>query len=453
MPDSPRDHLPASFLERLFYLQPGELRTILPYFSLYFLLFLGLTLADGLSLALFVQKVGADRLPACYALTAVLNLFGIAAYLWWIRRVGSVRIFQAILLGSLTLHLGIWIIDRFWGPGESWYALLFVGREMSFTLVLMHFGTYLLDFFSREQLQRVLPIIYGGGRVGGIAGGIVLQTVPRLLEPIDMVLLIVGLFGIGILFLAVLRPPKPEAETIEPTEPAKQVEVSNAGSKEMATDEREHDLEQQAMSSIRGFLKFVWHDRLMFWTTVTSILYVICRWILNFQYSTQFEQHFSNAAEMTQFLGLYSQIALTASLLLQMTLVNRLVSWVGLKGSHLLYGLLLVGAFTGNLLSAAFAVAVFSRFVEAELRFGLRNPVAQMILNQFSKQVRVPARAWSLGFLIPGSTLATAVLLTKVPLYTGPQGVAWLGLFMGACYVGTSFRLYASFRDPASNHT
>src|SRR3712207_8886041 len=51
----------------------GELRRLWPFFLLYLALFAALTLADGFSLSLFVQRVGAEHLPGAYALIAALK--------------------------------------------------------------------------------------------------------------------------------------------------------------------------------------------------------------------------------------------------------------------------------------------------------------------------------------------------------------------------------------------
>lgn len=142
-------------------------------------------------------------------------------------------------------------------------------------------------------------------------------------------------------------------------------------------------------------------------------------------------------------------LRLLFSLVLQLILVSRLVAWIGLRGAHFLYGGLVLGTFCGNMVWMTFPMAVFSRFVETELRFGLRNPINQMILNQFSKAVRVPVRAWTLGFLIPVSTLGTAVLLSQVPVYAGMGAIAWLGATAGLGYVAASFRLFAHMGSPA----
>ncbi|MCI0459514.1 MAG: hypothetical protein L0Z62_21395 [Gemmataceae bacterium] len=156
-------------LRRLLFLQHGELRRLLPFFGLYLLVFAALTLADGLSLALFVKKAGSDRLPLAYALTALANLVLIGLYLLAADRVGAVRLFQAILAGSAVAYLAAWAAVRWGGGGEGWYGLLFVSREITFTLVLMHFGTFVVDVWGADA--GVHAGRFGGsGRAAKVAG-------------------------------------------------------------------------------------------------------------------------------------------------------------------------------------------------------------------------------------------------------------------------------------------
>src|SRR5690606_14128577 len=101
---------------------------------------------------------------------------------------------------------------------------------------------------------------------------------------------------------------------------------------------------------------------------------------LFFQYNQCFAQAFATEAEMAQFLGRYTQWALLAALVMQLLVVNRLVTWLGLKGAHLLYAGLLAATSVMALWPMTLTGGVLARFVEQELRFGLRNPVSQMIV-------------------------------------------------------------------------
>jgi hypothetical protein len=130
----------------------------------------------------------------------------------------------------------------------------------------------------------------------------------------------------------------------------------------------------------------------------------------------------------------------------QVLLVNRLVARFGLKGTHFIYTALLVAGLGLCLLPMTLASAVFGRLVEAELRFGLRNPVAQLLTNKFSKPLRIRVRAWSFGVLVPLGTLAASAGLAGATRLGG-AGVAWFGGLAAAAYLLSSFGLYGSFRE------
>src|SRR5262249_52592272 len=175
------------------FLRPGELARAWPFFGLYLLLFGAFTLADGLSLALFVKQAGAAQLPRSYALTAAANLVLIGGYVLVAERLGGARMFLLILTATAAVYAPAWVALRWRGGGAGWLAALFVTREIAFTLVLMHFGTYLQDYFTRAELDRVLPVVYAGGRVGGIGGGWLLERLSPALGPLNLVPVFLGL--------------------------------------------------------------------------------------------------------------------------------------------------------------------------------------------------------------------------------------------------------------------
>src|SRR5439155_26492021 len=115
------------------------------------------------------------------------------------------------------------------------------------------------------------------------------------------------------------------------------------GDTEAPAPETTPDAEDEARASYGGFLRFVWRSPLLFWVTVTTLLFVVCRWMLNYQYSAFFGAYFSDDDELAEFLGAYTQIAMVVAILLQILVVNHLIAWLGLKGAHLIYSVLLLG--------------------------------------------------------------------------------------------------------------
>jgi hypothetical protein len=215
----------------------------------------------------------------------------------------------------------------------------------------------------------------------------------------------------------------------------------------VACDQRE----AAACSTVTGFIRYVWSSRLLFWLTVTSILFMICRWLLNFEYSAFFGQYFGNRAlDMACFLGRYTQLALIVSLVLQLFVVSRLIDRFGLRVTHIAYSVLMALALILNLLPMTLGLAVFARFVETELRFGLRNPIMQLITNHFSKALRTRVRSWTMGVLTPVSTLLAAALLGGLVDWQLVWLIPAVGAVLAVVYLVGSIRL--SGRLPEKAH-
>jgi hypothetical protein len=85
--------------------------------------------------------------------------------------------------------------------------------------------------------------------------------------------------------------------------------------------------------------------------------------------------------------------------------------------------------------------------VESELRFGLRNPIMQLIANKFSKPLRVRARAWTFGVVTPLSTLASSFLLGGMAAAGLVLWIPTAGVLCGAVYLVSCFGLYGSFQE------
>jgi hypothetical protein len=171
------------------------------------------------------------------------------------------------------------------------------------------------------------------------------------------------------------------------------------------------------------------------------VLFMACRWMLNYQYSHFFDGHFDTALEMAQFLGRYTQIALAVSLVLQVFVVNRLIARFGVGRAHLIYTGFMGATMCFNLLPMTLPMAVFSRFVETELRFGLRNPTMQLLTNQFSRALRTRVRAWTMGVLVPVSTIAASGLIGWLARHERNIALGVLSIALVAGYFLGSIRL------------
>jgi hypothetical protein len=386
---------------RLLHLEQGQLGRALPFFGLYLLLFAALSLLDGLALALFVTRAGAAWLPAAQTVAAVLVLLGVATSTAWADRTDISAVFTVILLVPAVVLLGAGTGLAAHGLQLGWLAAVFVCREVTMTLVLLHFGNFLRDFFPDRDLLRVMPFVYAGGRLGGLFGGGMLERLSGPVGPVPLLTVVAGLLGIAAVVALVLRrllPLVAEARQPMPGPPP------------------------------GGFLRLVATDPLLRWITISTVVFFACRTFIVFRTGEFLERDFPDDVVLSEFLGRYTQAATLLSLMLQLLVSARWIAWAGLGAAHATYGALLAVAAALVALPLNLTTTVLVKFVEGELRYSLRNPVSQLTVNLFPRPIRIRARAWSLGLLIPVASGAASVAIAAAQRL-GLQGV--LGVTTG----------------------
>ncbi len=395
---------------RLLHLEPGQLSRALPFFCLYLLLFAALSLLDGLSLALFLKQVGTARLPLVYSVAAAGVFLAVAAYMVSAERFDTGTVFAAIILvPAIALVVALTALAS-GGSRLEWLGAVFICREVGMTMVLLHFGNFLRDFFPQSDLARIMPFVYAGGRLGSLAGGSILEWMsgPVGLEPLLGVVVLLFVAATGVM-LAIRR------------------------RYSLVADAR-NTVTSVAPVSLRDFARLVFTDPLLWWITISTIAYFACRTFVLFRYSGFFEEAFPDEVALSAFLGRYVQVATLASVVIQLVLAARGIGWVGLGTAHATYGLLMALAAALVAMPVTLTTAVFARFVEVELRYSLRNPVSQLTVNLFPRPIRLRARAWSLGLLIPVSTFAASVAIAALQRAGLPAAVGGTTAILGVGY-------------------
>jgi len=397
-------------LSRLLHLEPGQLFRALPFFALYAILFAALSLLDGLSLALFVKQVGAERLPLVYLAAAGLVFLAVVIYIARAEAHDTATVFAWILLVPAVVLLAAWIALARGGSRFEWLGAVFICREVGMTMVLLHFGNFLRDFLPQFDLLRVMPFVYAGGRLGGLAGGALLEWLAIPIGPEPLLGLVVALLLAATAAMLLIR------RRYRLVAEARRA-VGTAGS-----------------VSIRQFARMVGTDPLLRWITISTIAFFACRTFVVFRYSSFFEQAFPDDVALSAFLGRYVQLAMLASVAVQLLFASRWIGWVGLGTAHATYGLLIAVAAGLAALPLTLATAVAARFVEVELRYSLRNPVSQLTVNLFPRAIRLRARAWSLGLLIPFSTCVASLAIMALQRAGLPAAISGATGCLGAGY-------------------
>jgi ATP/ADP translocase len=411
-------------------LRPAELGTVVYFWLFYGVLVMMLQWGESLSVSLFLKRVGVEQLPVLYMVVAVLNVVCSTLYTFVADRMSNRQIFVGILALSGGSFLLASLLSQ-WTLHPLVFALFFIVRDVSFTMLILHFGLYIRDFYNSADSERMFPVIYASGRVGGLAAGVLIGTLSPLVGTLPLTYLypLLSLVAIGLLYHLEARfPPQEKAAS-----PAPKTTASLWSP-------------QAGWRNFMEGLRFVKTSQLLITMSIATALFVVLRYFLNLQYSTYFNETFPNEDQLTQFLGYFSTVALLIAMLVQLVATSRLVKRWGVGMVNLLFSGVMAAAAWGMWLFPGLPTAMGARFVETELRMCLRNPVMNMFYNAVPDAMRARARAFTFGMVLPPATLLAGALLYGLEGSRNLSILAVLGALLGLCFVYFSWRQAVAYR-------
>jgi len=146
--------------------------------GLYAVINLGQTVGLVGSEALFLARLGPERLPAAFLLASLATVTGSLLYAAVVGRSRNDRLYVwmlasvGLLLGLPTLLLPV---------AEGWILLvLFCAFYVSQAVFLnLHYWTFATDYFDTLSSKRLFPLFVAGGSAGGAVGGVLAVVLSR----------------------------------------------------------------------------------------------------------------------------------------------------------------------------------------------------------------------------------------------------------------------------------
>lgn len=394
----------------------SQIQSFAPFFFLYLVIFVVLTISENLALSLFVETYGAEKLPIFYKYTAVISMASVILYLKIENRVKPFRLLSSFLL-LISLPF-IFILTHDGHIPRLAIGMAFICKEIGFLFVFLHFGSILQSYFRKDHLTESIPFIYSGGRIGAVVGGIVVLTISQTL---GVYFLTIGLFVFLLLYGVMVR----------------------KLSRSMIEIERTEDLEERTFSEVYNFIS---RDRFLQWLIVSSFLFMVCRWFLNYQSTAVLETLHKQAIDVSVFMGYYTTVAMSFSLIIQMFFLTRMIRRYGLTKVDMLYNLTMVVAFLITRSPHSIASFAAMRFAENELRFAVRNPLNQIFSNVFSRKDRTIARTLIIALTNPIAALSSGALIAIGQSYS-KTAVFNLGFFLLTLYIISCHYRYKYFKE------
>ncbi len=254
-------------------------------------------------------------------------------------------------------------------------------------------------------------MIYTGARAGAVVGGLLMSSLARPLGPRKLLLLTSAIYFISALF-------------------------TRAGRRSpLADDQRQSLLQARELAAgrlihLRRGISIGWSSPLLRSIALATALMVLSRYGLRYLYSERFAATFAET-DLAAFWGLYYAIANGATLLLQATLLGRLLARWGITTPNLVYSLAVTAAFLLLGFWPGLRLAIAARFVESELKTTVKTPLSILFYGAIPIADRPSGRAFILGLVVPLATILASLAL-QATLHT--SSVTSWGLGCACCY-------------------
>jgi AAA family ATP:ADP antiporter len=188
----------------------------------FFLTITTLWLLKPIRTASLLSHLGAAELPYLRFGSLVGVGLVVLVYSHLVNRLSRLDVVRASCAIFASVLVLFWLAMHFGGAtlgSQRWFVwAVFILVDIYSTVMVAIFWTYTNDVVSRVEADRLYGPIGIGGILGGIAGGVIVDTMVHWLGPVDLLLLCVALvLGSGAFAWGVERRLKPAPRVIEAT--------------------------------------------------------------------------------------------------------------------------------------------------------------------------------------------------------------------------------------------
>ncbi len=276
-------------------------------------------------MAIFNSRVGTQYLPLMYLFEALLlPIEG------WLLSFYAQRISKPKFMTSMyILFVGIGLINGavlliFQSTGVQWlsfYILLFITSNFVVRQQTLLMWSTVFDLCPTQQAKRLMPVFVISAIIGGIAAGVLSNTLgplwgPDVLYILGAVILCLGLPN----FLKALK------QYLIPL-----------------TISGQNEAEQAGASSTYYFKEIVKSPFLLAVIGIMTLMPAIY-FLMEYQYFTSAQAVFKNESELTSFYGLMVIILFCGALLLQL-FASKLIEWLGASNTIFAISAIFLGSF------------------------------------------------------------------------------------------------------------
>ncbi|HNV47921.1 MAG TPA: cyclic nucleotide-binding domain-containing protein [Spirochaetota bacterium] len=403
-------------LWKVFSIQRDELRFALPLFALYLLSGSFYAIGQIITETLFLKAYGAAGLSRFFIFNGIALIVGGVVYTNIVTRFSLRKGYLAlILLFSSLIVAGAHapLYEYSWVP-----FYLYLGNYLFTFFLDIHFFNYATQFCNVRSAKRILPFVMAGGKMGGIVSSLLIFW--RFSQDIETVGLlwwaINGFLLVGP--LALLR--KKNAGVLPPASRSDDDLLGGRG----------------LMGLLADKLAATYSSPIFLYSALAVFVMSVANQVSEYYFASIFNAAFTSKRDLAAFLSAYTVLADGATLLLQMLVVSRLITAIGVKKSNVLYPLSFIGSIVLALSFPTLVAGVLLRFYRKHLSVLVRAPVFNVIMAAAPAERLTAVKSFIGGIISPLGMIAGGGAIMLVFSRFEPAIVSAIAIAIGLAYVG-----------------
>lgn len=381
--------------------------------SWFFVMITNLWLLKPIRQASLLAHLGAAELPYVRFGAVIAVALVVAVYSRIVDRLTRMQVARGSNILFATLLLALWFALRIGGEalgGQRWFVwLVFILVDIYSVVMVGIFWTYTNDVCTREEADKLYGPIGLGGIVGGLAGGILVDTTVRLIGQVDILLICVALSVASALIVT-------RAEPLVHAQP--------------------RPLRAKTRGSALDGAKLVVHSRYLLLIVGIVVGYEFAAAMTDFVVSVVFERAYPDQATLAKMFGRVGWIVSGVALLSQLLLVPALLprKRVALLVPPIVMGIATVGM-------AIVPVAVMAIVMTASdrgLNYSLQQAAKETLYVPLTDAEKYKAKAFIDMLVDRGAKAMSSVALMIVLAASGLSIVISLAVALAALAAWTA---------------
>lgn len=413
-------------------LKPGEGRSVFYFMTYGFLVMFSYYMLKTLREPLLLSKASAETKSYAYAVIALILLFVVPAY-------GA--IYQRIPKQQLSL----WISGILLAVQAVFFLLTQTSINIGFAyyvwvgifgvLITAQFWAFAADTFNVKTGQRVFPLIMIGVSLGGLVGPVLAGSLLQILSVQDLMLVILAALALLLPMAGLSRDAVPESSRC--FQPTTSPEVN----------------------SMLGGFSLVMRNRYLL---LIALLIVLLNWVNTTGEYLLAELVIRHAEALIAedpsldrgriiggFYGNFFSTVNALSLLIQMFLVSRVITWIGIRGALLILPVIALVGYGLMVFIPIFTVIRAVKVFENSTDYSMMNTARHALFlpltaaEKYQSKITIDAFFWRFGDLIQAAVVYVGLNLLgfetrQFAILNMVLAVVWIGLALeiGRRYVG-----------------